>query len=181
MFVCSSLLLVNPRKTISAGISKESLEYINAVGSDDECTEKLCLHASLLLSQLSALTDLDTFHKSMPWNAAVALDKSLLPDLLKRMQQEWDFVKSVVDTLDSKGNVLHDFLRHTRWQPYRDLFTKAESLEAAGITPKLFYSNVYIRQYTSRTTGLYTQVGQDILWQCPGSNHWVCPRSLVVG
>ena len=110
---------------MSDSTSQKTLDYVGALEEDEEGAEKLAVHASLLLSVLGALCDLDVTHTSLPWKVACGLDVSLMPGLLEYMEAEWYFVTSVVDHQDPKDQ-LWKLLSHTRWQVYRDVMTKAE-------------------------------------------------------
>ena len=115
------------RRTVASATSRESLLFIGALCDDEEATDKLKLHSSLLLAILGALCDLDSNHRALPWRVSVAIDHTQLPSLLKFMEQEWFFVNAVIDTLDDK-EPLWRLLSHTRWQVYRDCMTKGEQL-----------------------------------------------------
>ncbi|CAL1150545.1 unnamed protein product [Cladocopium goreaui] len=112
-------------RTVASATSRESLLFIGALCDDEEATDKLKLHSSLLLAILGALCDLDSNHRALPWRVSVAIDHTQLPSLLKFMEQEWFFVNAVIDTLDDK-EPLWRLLSHTRWQVYRDCMTKGE-------------------------------------------------------
>ena len=125
--MCYGCMLGLPRKTISSSTSRDSLNYIGALVDDEEGYDKLTLHASLLLAVLGATCQLDCTHTAIPWRVCTAIDPSELPALLESMKEEWAFVTSVIDTLDPKDQ-LWRLLSHTRWQVYRDVMTKGESL-----------------------------------------------------
>ena len=117
--------LNSSRQTIEKSVASAALDYINATTADEEGLEKLQVHSSLLLSVLASICDLDVNHTAFPWKIAAAIDSSQLPDLLKYMKEEWEFVRAVVDTLHPKDQ-LWKLLSHTRWQVYRDILTKGE-------------------------------------------------------
>lgn len=108
-------------------VGSECLSYINALGNDPEHAEQLEFHGALLLGQIRALWETDTYFKSFPWRAMVALDSRKVAELLDLMSITWDFVQTVCDPLSPTSPMGKAFY-FTRFQPFRDLFTKAEPL-----------------------------------------------------
>lgn len=120
---------------------------------DEEGKDKLTLHASLLLAVLGATCQLDCTHTAIPWRVCTAIDPTELPALLESMKEEWKFVTSVIDTLDSKDQ-LWRLLSHTRWQVYRDVMTKGEYL-CCTCSHHSFISH---KQVSIKVDGLYLEV-----------------------
>lgn len=127
LFWCCWINFSLPRKTFQQCINQECLEYINALGPDEENQENLTWHVCLLLGQIRALYELDIYHKSYPWKSILALDPSKWSLLLVDMQKTWKFVLEVVDPLPMNSR-LSIHLLFTKYQPFRDLMTKAEYL-----------------------------------------------------
>lgn len=106
-------------------IGETALDYCGALGPNPENIEALKFHSSLLLGQIAALDQVDQYHRSFPWRAVQALDHSSWATLLDSMKGVWQFVLEVHDKLKST-EVLYKELMICRYQPFRDLFVKAE-------------------------------------------------------
>lgn len=143
-----------PRRTIGSSTSRDNLNYIGALVDDEEGREKLALHASLLLAVLGAICQLDCTHTAIPWRVCTAIDPRELPALLEFMKEEWKFVTSVIDTLDSKDQLWRLF-SHTRWQVYRDVMTKGEYLCCTCFHNLSLVSH---QQVSIKVDGLYLEV-----------------------
>ena len=117
----------NLRTTLKNNVGSECLSYINALGNDPEHAEQLEFHGALLLGQIRGLWETDIHFRSFPWHAMVALDTRKVPELLDVMATTWDFVQAVIDPLSPTSPMGRAFY-FTRFQPFRDLFTKAEPL-----------------------------------------------------
>lgn len=114
-----------PRKTLDSCLSEECLLYINAVGEEEEQRENCAFHSALMLGQLRAIFETDIYHQSFPWKVVLALDAKRWDELLKEMKDTWRFVRTVCDPLREK-EPLAVAMSFTRFQPFRDVMTKAE-------------------------------------------------------
>ena len=92
---------------------------------DDE--EALQWHASLMLSQVAALCELDEQAGHFPWRACATMSAPLREETLQAMQAEWRFCTGFVDKLNNSSS-LYTEMAITRQQAYRDLMVKAECL-----------------------------------------------------
>lgn len=115
------------RKTLQDSITGKPLDYCGAIGPNPENVECLAFHSSLLLSQLASLDQVDDYHKSLPWRIVWALDHGSWPELLKFMEQTWDFVLHVHDKLRAT-EALYKELMVCRFPCFRDVLIKAEYL-----------------------------------------------------
>lgn len=106
-------------------MGEKSLQYVNAIGPDEEHQENRDFHSGLLLGQLRALFETDIYHTSFPWRAILALDSKRWNDLLHDMKTTWEFVQDVCDKLREK-EPLARLLTFTQFQPFRDCMVKAE-------------------------------------------------------
>ena len=116
----------------------QCLHHINAFGDDPEHQELREFHGALLLGQLRGLWETDTYFRSYPWHTMVALDARKVPVLLEHMKATWNFVLNFVDSL-SPTSPLGKALYFTRFQPFRDVFTKAEPLNCYQKLKYLFF------------------------------------------
>ena len=103
----------------------------------EESKETLEFHAGVLLSQVAALRQLNTYHRSWPWKAVLfLLDaqqwKHLLPDLRKT----WTVVCEVADVVPNDHPLCTE-LSITRHQAFRDLMINGEFLPAELQNQKL--------------------------------------------
>lgn len=105
--------------------SVQALEYVNASGPDEEHQENLEWHVKLTLGQIRAIYEIDVYHRSYPWRVCLALNSQMWPELLWDMERTWYFVKTVVD-VEPLDTPLAKALLFTRYQPFRDVMTKAE-------------------------------------------------------
>ena len=108
-------------------LSCKNLEYCNVVGPNPENQENLEFHSSILLAAISATTELDTYHRALPWRVVACLDPQEWGPTLQAMKSLWAFVTNVTDKLRPTDG-LHSLLSFTRFQPFRDTMVKAESL-----------------------------------------------------
>ena len=115
------------RKTLENCLSEDCLTYINGVCDEEDQKENLTFHASLLLGQLRALFELDTYHQNYPWRTVLALDVKRWSELLADMKLSWQFVREICDTLHA-NDPLHTAMGFTRHQPFRDVMIAAEFL-----------------------------------------------------
>eukprot|EP00435_Cladocopium_sp_Y103_P027330 s1017_g6.t1 len=116
-----------PRKTLQLSLSRETLQYINGEGDDPEHEENRQFHAALLLGQMRALWETNTYHLAYPWHVIVGLDCRKVQELLAHMKTTWAFVREVIDTIPlthPMGKAFF-FVRH---QAFRDVMVKAEQL-----------------------------------------------------
>ena len=116
-----------PRKTLRDAASQQCLEYVNAIGEDEEQQENLLWHTQLLLGQVRACYEIDIYHRSYPWKVILALNPAKWNELLHDMKDTWSFVTQVIDPLPLSHN-LAKHLAFTRYQPFRDVMVKAEPL-----------------------------------------------------
>lgn len=121
----AGVLGVDLRKTWQACLNEECLEFINALGPDEENKENLEWHVALLLGQIRGLYEIQAYHVSYPWRVVLALDPQKWPELLLDMAQTWSFVRHVVDPLPVSDRLCQHLL-FTRYQAFRDLMVKAE-------------------------------------------------------
>ncbi len=108
-------------------VSEMALDYVSALGENPENLDSLRFHASLLLGQLAALDQVDSYHRSYPWRCVQALDHGSWGKLLSDMKSMWEFVLAVPDQLRST-EALYKELMVTRYQAFRDVFVKCEHL-----------------------------------------------------
>lgn len=116
-----------PRKTLQLSRSPDTLEYINGSGDDTEHEENRQFHVALMLGQMRALWETNTYHLAYPWHVIVALDARKVQELLAHMKTTWAFVREVIDTIPlthPMGKAFF-FVRH---QAFRDVMVKAEQL-----------------------------------------------------
>lgn len=119
------LFVILSRKTISESISKNALEYIGALTGGDGAEEVIDFHSRVLCSQLDALTEVDSYHRTYPWKVVGMMDPASASMILGDMQKTWEFCLSYLDAL-SPGDKLYDMFSFTRWQAFRDVMIKAE-------------------------------------------------------
>ena len=93
----------------------------------EESKETLEFHAGVLLSQVSALRQLNSYHRSWPWKAVLFLDAQQWKHLLPDLERTWTFVREVADVLRDSHPLYND-LSITRHQAFRDLMIKGEFL-----------------------------------------------------
>lgn len=113
--------------TLRNSIGESALDYCGAIGPNAENEDSLRFHASLLLGQIASVDQADAYHQAFPWKIVWALDHSSWPTLMKEMKDLWLFVLNVHDKLASTDPLFKE-LMICRFQPFRDVFTKAESL-----------------------------------------------------
>lgn len=115
------------RNTVhDAALNPKCFDELNLDGAEEEDFELLRYHSRLLTAHLSTTFEMHHFFCAYPWRAAAALLEKHVPTILKEMKLEWEFVLNCVDKLGAKDRAAV-LLQHTRFQVYRDLFTKAES------------------------------------------------------
>jgi len=95
----------------------------------EESKETLEFHASVLLSQVAAIRQLNTYHRSWPWKAVLFLDAQQWKHLLPDLRRTWQFTCEVADVVLA-GHPLYTELSITRHQAFRDLCIKGEFLRA---------------------------------------------------
>ena len=138
------------RRTFQDAARGDGLMYCGAT-DDPETLEWL---ASLFLYLLDNLLSLDAVHRSFPWAAVCCLNVQLRAETLARMKTEWQFVTEVVDGL-SPRHELHTFFGFTRYQPYRDVMTKAECLCQQFVVSLI---HMYIYTYKYMYTCMYIHI-----------------------
>lgn len=106
-------------------MSEETLAYVNAIGDEEDQKENLTFHASLMLGQVRALSEIDIYHRNYPWRVVLALDASRWGELLSDMKLSWMFVRDVCDPLCPR-DPLGIAMSFTRHQSFRDVMVKAE-------------------------------------------------------
>jgi len=115
-------------KTLQNCVTEECLEFVNALGPDEEHAENLEWHVSLMLGQIRAVYEIHVHHQSFPWRCILALDPQKWSELLAHMKTTWAFVQTCIDTLP----LTHSLCKHllfTRYQAFRDLMVKAEHFQ----------------------------------------------------
>ncbi|CAK9112534.1 Uncharacterized protein SCF082_LOCUS52168, partial [Durusdinium trenchii] len=112
-------------KTIGECTTAAALAYIGGDGDGPECVDVIEWHSALLLYQLKAIFQVGTYHRSFPWRVVECLDPGAWSKVLLAMQEVWDFVVNVVDTLPA-ADPLYVQLAICRAQSFRDLMISAE-------------------------------------------------------
>lgn len=120
---------------------RKALNFIGALSQGAEAEEIVDFHSRLLTAHLAALQELSLYHESYPWKVCCALDPSCVSDLLRDMEQCWQFTLGFADSLRTTEK-LYNTLLFTRWQPFRDVFVKAEYLDLT-LTSKMTQAQMY--------------------------------------
>eukprot|EP00435_Cladocopium_sp_Y103_P038796 s46_g10.t1 len=113
-------------KTLAEAFTWDGLEYIGAIGVDEESEDLRRFHSFLLLSHLGYLNEVHQYHKSFPWKVILATQESHAVELMEEMQSLWKFITENIDTLPPKSP-LYKACSWTRAQCFREVFVVAES------------------------------------------------------
>ena len=114
-------------KTLAESFTWESLDYIGAIGGDEDAEDIRGFHSSLLLAHLGYLNEVHQYHISFPWKIILATQPCYREDLMTEMQSLWSFITENIDTLSPKST-LHKACSWTRAQCFREVFVVAEFL-----------------------------------------------------
>ncbi|CAK9062432.1 unnamed protein product [Durusdinium trenchii] len=115
-------------KTILECVEQTALEYINAVGDGPENQEVMTFHANLLLFQISALSEVQSYHRAFPWRLVECLDPASWATVLPAMKDLWYFVINMADCL-KPNDKLYWIVQVTRFQPFRDVMIAGEFID----------------------------------------------------
>lgn len=132
-------MLFSFRKTLQDATGRKALEFVGALTGGPEALEVLEFHSALLLSQLSAVAELDWYHVSFPWRVVAMFDPSSRESTLQSMKEQWDFCVNFVDKLGASDK-LHWWFVFSRFQPFREVMVKAEYL----VSMKLFIGHIIV-------------------------------------
>lgn len=114
-------------KTLAESFTWEALDYIGAIGADEEAEELRGFHSSLLLAHLGYLNEVHQYHKSFPWKIILGTQPCYLEELMMEMESMWSFITDNIDTLSPKS-ALYKACSWTRAQCFREAFGVAEFL-----------------------------------------------------
>ena len=127
-------------KTLAEAFTWEGLDYIGALGGDEDAEDIRGFHSSLLLAHLGYLNEGHQYHKSYPWKIVLGTQPCFMEDLMTEMQSLWSFITDNIDTLSPKS-VLYKACSWTRAQCFREVFVVAEFLARHVIAFSSFVSS----------------------------------------
>lgn len=116
------------RKTLNDCTGKNALSFLGVLDNDGpEAQDVVEFHSLLVVSHLSALTDLSLYHTSIPWVVVATMDPASVASTLLKLKRSWEFCVGFCDGLPTTDK-LYDTMFFTRFQPFRDVCVKAEYL-----------------------------------------------------